>query len=503
MDPDRYYPSNRPVAGEARDNLFGWTIFILILIGLALTCWIGGYYLFAHPEQPLSYELLRKIGKLEDIERFEKTEGPAGEFLDAAELLERHTGMSPRELDALNAQLVRNYLRNYKRTPGLVLYATGRYTVRAAQQLGGGNVFPHGAVAIAQSEQAPDVFIEHVFPTLGAQGAAATRFLRPGMPLVLAKGDDLAAVLNVRRFDDGRLMFTVVPLLYWSYVVSKTGAGFGCEPPAELNLKAGWPVFAGAAELVASIPRRTGEQVAATQPEPGTMAEAPVAQLPEPEAPSEREASSQAVGEELPVEAPVELASGEPATTPSPVPDATLPDSRADAAAQALEEQAAAAASPMPVPGMPAAALETSDTGAAPVGGSWPVYPAGETPPGRQFGVADMESVAAGGLPPGTSYLSGNFEVVARGPDKAVIRTPSRPGGGQAGPPGGTAPLQPFLADDLGQRVRVIVDFPPGQPPPEAGTPMVRDTSRPLEILEVNRAGDGQINVYVREITAP
>ena len=50
--------------GEAgRDHLFLWTVFILLLIGMAFACWLGSFYIFGHPEKPRPYRLLKKLGK--------------------------------------------------------------------------------------------------------------------------------------------------------------------------------------------------------------------------------------------------------------------------------------------------------------------------------------------------------------------------------------------------------------------------------------------------------
>jgi len=37
--------------GDSSDGLFGWTIFIFLLIGLVFLCWMGSYYIFARPEK--------------------------------------------------------------------------------------------------------------------------------------------------------------------------------------------------------------------------------------------------------------------------------------------------------------------------------------------------------------------------------------------------------------------------------------------------------------------
>ena len=48
-----------------RDHLFVWTVFILLLIGLAFACWLGSFYIFGHPEQARNYRILQKVKKIE------------------------------------------------------------------------------------------------------------------------------------------------------------------------------------------------------------------------------------------------------------------------------------------------------------------------------------------------------------------------------------------------------------------------------------------------------
>src|SRR5260370_32162800 len=87
---EEYYQDDEPTAeGPARDHLFLWTVFILLLIGLAFACWLGSFYVFGHPEKPRPYQLLKKLGKIEAPRRFEVTAAPPGEFLTAQKLFER------------------------------------------------------------------------------------------------------------------------------------------------------------------------------------------------------------------------------------------------------------------------------------------------------------------------------------------------------------------------------------------------------------------------------
>src|SRR4051794_41789494 len=62
-------------------NLFGWTIAILLLTGLALAAWLGSFYIFGQPERPDSYRILQKLHKIEQPKRFQLTAAPAGGIL--------------------------------------------------------------------------------------------------------------------------------------------------------------------------------------------------------------------------------------------------------------------------------------------------------------------------------------------------------------------------------------------------------------------------------------
>src|SRR4026207_1323851 len=112
-------PTSRP---RRKANLFGWTILILLLSGLALAAWLGSYYIFGQPERPDSYRILQKLHKIEQPKRFQITAAPAGEFLTAKQLHERYSAMRPTELAKTNAELARNFIRNFQQVRGQVPY---------------------------------------------------------------------------------------------------------------------------------------------------------------------------------------------------------------------------------------------------------------------------------------------------------------------------------------------------------------------------------------------
>src|SRR3954465_61086 len=115
-----------------RINYFAWTVAILLLTGFALAAWLGSFYIFSQPERPDSYRILQKLHKIEQPKRFQLTAAPSGEFLTAKQLYERYNAMRPAELAKANAELTRNYIRNFQQVAGLMPYVVGRFTVMEA-----------------------------------------------------------------------------------------------------------------------------------------------------------------------------------------------------------------------------------------------------------------------------------------------------------------------------------------------------------------------------------
>src|SRR3977135_745354 len=151
MDRDyfRYEPAQ--AYGRSRKkktNLFGWSVAILLLTGFALAAWLGSFYIFWQPEPPQSYRILKKLHKIDPAKRFELTAAPAGEFLNSKQLYDRYIAMSPTELGKTNAELVRNYIRNFQSVRGLVPYVVGRFDIMEARELSSSDLFTSGMVAL-------------------------------------------------------------------------------------------------------------------------------------------------------------------------------------------------------------------------------------------------------------------------------------------------------------------------------------------------------------------
>ena len=125
-------------------------------------------------------------------------------------------------------------------------------------------------------------------------------------------------------------------------------------------------------------------------------------------------------------------------------------------------------------------------------GASWRTYAPGQMPRGRVIEPSDAAPLADSGLGGERLYLRGNFVVTASEENRAVLR-----------PQGGVLSGLTNLIKPGAGATRVIVEYPAGLQPPVEGSTFARDESRPFMITDVRRGADGQINLYVREITTP
>src|SRR5438094_2818960 len=210
-------PYARPV--RRRINYFAWTVAILLLTGLAFAAWLGSFYIFGQPERPESYRILKKLHKIEPSKRFELTAAPAGEFLTGKQLYDRYIAMSPTELGKTNAELARNYIRNFQSVRGLVPYVVGRFDIMEARELTPNDVFTSGMIALTNAIDHGETLMEHVYPSDPQALPLMKQTLVTGLEVKFERTHDLSAVIHAERLSDGRIMITAMPLLYGSYTV--------------------------------------------------------------------------------------------------------------------------------------------------------------------------------------------------------------------------------------------------------------------------------------------
>jgi hypothetical protein len=526
MDRD-YFRYDEPSYGRPRRkkaNLFVWSVVILLLTGFALAAWLGSFYIFWQPERPQSYRILKKLGKVEPIKRFELTAAPAGEFLTSKQIYDRFISLSPTELAKRNAELARNYIRNFQQVRGLVPYVIGRFNIMEARELTSYDLVTSGMVAITSAVDHGELLLEHIYPADPQSLPLMKQTLVMGLEIKLERTHDLSAVIHAERLPDGRMLITTMPLLYGSYTVTRGPGTFTLEPPLELNLEAGWPLFKETTRRNAETqyaayrdrvsPNRQNETAAGIAPtppppsanelirvEPAAPLEGPKvavvtpppSPVPPPPTPSKStKADKKKKGTPTPSPTststpPVMVAQASPTVAPSPVAPAKSPVA---APVAATTPPMVAAVSPVPqVAASPTPTVAPDDSLASIAGGgNWKTFPPGKMPVGRLITLGDLRDLADRGLAGERVYLKGQFIVNFTEPNRAVLR-----------PKTGLTDAVLKLAGG-GQNLRVIVDFPAGYTPPTRGTTVNRDEARPYEITEVRKQSDGQLNVFVREI---
>jgi hypothetical protein len=490
-------PYGRP---RQRVNYFLWTVVVLLLTGFAFVAWLGSFYIFWQPERPDSYRLLRKLHRIDPPRRFELTASPAGEFLNPKQLHDRYAPLGEAELSKTNSELARNYIRNFQQVHGLVPYVVGRFRIIEVHQLGSADIFTSGMVALAAAIDNGEVLLEHVYPADRRDVPLMRQTLAPGLEVKLERSHDISAVIHADRTPDGRILITAMPLLYATYTVTRGTGTFSLEPPLDLNLAAGWPLFKRE-ELRAAEDRfaqlRQHEPAA-----PGTIAIPGISPSGTPP-PSEnqlvRVEPARAVGTPAVTPPPPPSKTTKPTPAgkagriaknqkPTATPSATaMQVAKANTPAPTLSTPSSQTLSPTPSPSDPADGTALASTAG---GGNWKTYPPGKMPLGRLIAATDLNQVADRGLSGERTYLKGQFVVNFADANKAVLRPRSR------------MPDSVMLLAG-GNSTRIIVEYPAGYVPPKPGSIVSRDEVRPFEITEVRKQEDGQVNVFAREIMQP
>jgi hypothetical protein len=379
-----------------------------------------------------------------------------------------------------------------------------------ARELTPNDVFPSGMIALTAAVDHGETLLEHVYPSDPVALPLMKQMLVTGLEIKLDRTHDLSAVIHAERLSDGRIMITAMPLLYGSYTVMRGAGTFTLEPPLDMNLKAGWPLFKDSARVAAETryrervaPSRQSAVVAGLAPTPPPPAEnslirvepaqqievAVASPLPTP-LPTATAKGGKLAKNKKPSPTPAPASTGPPVVAQNPPPVPLWPPPRkSPAASPASTPLVVAAASPITAapPASPAPTVDDSLASTA-GGGTWKTFPPGKMPVGRLIQTSDLADLAARGLAGERVYLRGQFVVNFTEPNRAVLRPKTRLTDAVLHPLGG------------GQSVRIVVEFPAGYTPPARGTTVTRDEARPYEITEVRKQADGQLNVFVREI---
>lgn len=505
-----------------KDNLFLWTVFLLLLVGITMACWVGSYVVFSRPELPISYRILRKIKKIDLPQRFKVNAAPQGEFLGPEKIFNRYHAMNGPQLREANRALERLYLRNYAASNPGVPYITGRFTILETFELHSTDFIPSGVVALAVSSDFPKLLIEHIYSAPPSEAALIKKNLQTGMDIELRRTYELTAVLHATKLEDGRVQLTVVPINYGAYEFKGSSGGFRLEPPTELRVAAGWPIIRGdrrerANTAYLDYRTRTGigpllvrKEDAARPPTALKGVDSPIED--EPPAPSQHGGSPAATLAKSNVTPPPSAKATPPdvrkatpvgpGSTPAPatlarndVPvRAALPVNDPAQSAVTAQPGVVSAVAPsrgsavplqpfLTAPGAAASPAEGNVPKALPVK-AWRTYAAGTLPPGRSVRISEVADLSQRGALAGAPvYLTGQFVVravgenEAKGIKKAVLRSSAQ------------------------GNVRILVEYPPDRSLPAEGSEISRDEQRPYQITDVRQTSDGTFNVYAREIS--
>jgi hypothetical protein len=524
------------------DSIFGWTIFIFLLIGFTLFCWMGSFYIFGHPEKAGNYHLLKRLHKLEEPQRFQITAAPRGEFLKPSQLLERYGVLSPTDVKRLNETLFRNFLRNYHQTKELVPYVTGTYKVLMVLPLTKKNIFFPGVVTLLQSMEEPEVFLEQVFTSNLNNLPALEASLSQGQEIKLEKPLDLSAMIFLDQLPEGRLKFTTMPLLYGTYGTRENSKiTFSLEPPENLNIEGGLPILTRkqleplnhALDVEAqkfnfldsdkpSTADTNSTQSANTAliritEEQSTPITAKVPQVipgqPQPSSTIVKKPSQAiSIPKAIPVNAPptlpaIALSSNTPSKVSSETPPVAIslgiPEKQTVTPIATMASPTPAIAS-TPTPTALSTLITAPDTTlssesiSSPVtplttpvpmnatNSMWPLYEAGKMPRGRLLSPTEFSTLAEQGFTGERLYLIGDFTVTASGEHRAVLRY--------------RLPSSDLPIGRIG-KIRIIVEYPPETRPPETGTSLSQDRLHPLMVTDVKKEKEGTMNIYLRSIT--
>lgn len=227
----------------SRPAYFWWGLANLLALCAVVLSWTACLWIFNNPQDPQNYKILTKLKRAPVLTEFTALQAPSGDAKDPKELYQKFFGLEDKQLAALNTNLMRNYLLNFKNSI-INTYATGTYRVIGSRALSKDDLFYPGVVVRAQAMIAPDetraampypVVIDYLFPT---DDPSAPALFKAGDELILKKIPNCASVLHAAKFegtDEPFLCLTIVPIAYGVYDVGPNDS-FKIAPPTSFNL---------------------------------------------------------------------------------------------------------------------------------------------------------------------------------------------------------------------------------------------------------------------------
>ncbi len=262
-------------------HFFWWTLINALCLVFAVLSWFGCYYLFQFPEKPFNYQLIQKLGGLEDISFFKGEELPKGTSLGPQKLyrliydrkpLTENEAYSRELLDApilkkLNEQLRRNYITNYKKSKEN-RYINGTWRILSHRPLGKDDFITDGYAILTQALAIPIDQLDSTNPILLPYPveleiivpSSSTDLILPSLEslpedhaLSLSRARQALTIIHITRsgtLDEPASRITVVPLLGEEPFKITKDLKIPLTVPEKINPKGTFPLFSTQAEEI-------------------------------------------------------------------------------------------------------------------------------------------------------------------------------------------------------------------------------------------------------------
>jgi hypothetical protein len=218
--------------------LFWWSLLILTLAGVATLSWTFSTYVFDHPNKKIPYKILTKLNKISAIEKFSPQDPPKAKtsFATARSLMENEfSNFTGVYLTYLNDLFLRDYIENYKRTDG-VYYLKGTFTVTRSRLLTELDLFTRGTVLSASCDDFPKASVTLILPST----SKSLDLPAPEGTKISLQNNDFSCLLHVKKPTEDSIHFTLLPITYNNFKISKTRS-IRIDPPPMLNIEGVWP----------------------------------------------------------------------------------------------------------------------------------------------------------------------------------------------------------------------------------------------------------------------
>lgn len=232
--------------------LFWWFLVNTFAFCLAVLSWVFFLEVFGNPHLARNYQLLEKMGRLQEPMVFDSLNAPKGNTYSPRSLYKKYYNLNPDDIELLNSQLKRAYIGNLKDT-SFNTYVHGDYRVLNTRVLGADDFISSGIAIQAQALVQPDVFhpltpylvlVEWILP--GAPASTIDSY-QLGDLLELSKNPHYPSVIHAVRIprpgDEPLISLSCIPLVYDSKITSPDGSKFSISLPKSLNINGKFPIF--------------------------------------------------------------------------------------------------------------------------------------------------------------------------------------------------------------------------------------------------------------------